>query len=83
MDTGITNPNGVILSPDQTLLYVGDTAGRFVYSFRLLPDGSLADKEPYYHLHVPEGTPGSNADGMTVDTLGNLYVATELGVQIG
>jgi gluconolactonase len=82
VDSGIANPNGVILSPDQTLLYVADTAGQFVYSFRIASDGSLTDREPFYHLHVQEGTPGSSADGMTVDTLGNLYVATELGVQV-
>jgi len=82
LETGITNPNGVVLSPDQTLLYVADTAGQFVYSFRIAADGALTDKEPFYHLHVQEGSPGSNADGMTVDTLGNLYVATELGVQV-
>ena len=82
VDTGITNPNGVTLSPDQTLLYVADTDGQFVYSFRIAADGSLTDKEPFHHLHLEEGTPGSHADGMTVDTLGNLYVATELGVQV-
>lgn len=82
VDTGIASPNGVILSPDQTLLYVADTAGQFVYSFRIAPDGSLTDKEPFYHLHLHEGSPGSRADGMTVDTLGNLYVTTELGVQV-
>jgi gluconolactonase len=82
VDQGIARPNGVILSPDQSLLYVADTAGQFVYSFRIASDGSLTDKEPFYHLHLQEGTPGSNADGMTVDTLGNLYVTTELGVQV-
>ena len=69
VDTGITNPNGVTLSPDQTLLYVADTDGQFVYSFRIAADGSLTDKEPFHHLHLEEGTPGSHADGMTVDTL--------------
>jgi gluconolactonase len=82
VDEGIVRPNGVVLSPDQTLLYVADTAGQFVYSFRIASDGSLTDKEPFYHLHLQEGTSGSNADGMTVDTLGNLYVTTELGVQV-
>jgi gluconolactonase len=82
VDTGIVNPNGVILSPDQTLLYIADTAGQFVYSFRIAADGSLTDKEPFYHLHLEEGTAASHADGMTVDTLGNLYVTTELGVQV-
>jgi gluconolactonase len=82
VDVGIARPNGVVLSPDQTLLYVADTAGQFVYSFRIAADGTLTDKEPFYHLHLQEGLPGSNADGMTVDTLGNLYVTSEVGVQV-
>jgi gluconolactonase len=82
VDAGIARPNGVVLSPDQTLLYVADTAGQFVYSFRIAADGTLTDKEPFYHLHLQEGLPGSNADGMTVDTLGNLYVTSEVGIQV-
>ncbi len=82
VNTGLAHPNGVLLSPDQTLLYVADTDGQFVYSFRIASDGSLTDEEPFYHLHLQEGTPGSRADGMTVDALGNLYVATDLGVQV-
>jgi len=53
-----------------------------VYSFRIAADGTLTDKEPFYHLHLQEGLPGSNADGMTVDTLGNLYVTSEVGIQV-
>src|SRR5262249_18478737 len=34
VDTGIAQPNGVLLSPDQSLLYVADTKGQFVYSFQ-------------------------------------------------
>jgi gluconolactonase len=81
VDTGITEPNGVILTPDQSLLLVADTQGQLVYSFQVQPDGSLAHKQPYFHLHVPAGSPRSGADGMTVDTNGNLYVATTMGVQ--
>jgi gluconolactonase len=81
VDTGITEPNGVILTPDQSLLLVADTQGQLVYSFQVQPDGSLADKQPYFYLHVPAASPRSGADGMTVDTNGNLYVATAMGVQ--
>lgn len=81
VDAGITEPNGVILTPDQTLLLVADTQGQMVYSFRVQADGSLAHKQPYFYLHVPEGSPRSLADGMTVDTNGNLYVATAMGLQ--
>ena len=47
----------------------------------MLPDGSLTNKQRYFHLHLPDATSGSGADGMTVDTNGTLYVTTALGIQ--
>lgn len=82
VDEGVTYPNGVRLSPDQSLLYVADTQGQFVWSYQITDDGSLAYKQRYYHLHLADGASGSKADGLTLDTKGWLYVATELGVQI-
>ncbi len=81
VDTGITAPNGVVLTPDQSLLYVADTRGRFVYSFQIQKDGSLTHKQPYCHLHVDGNRTDSGADGMKVDVLGRLYVATPMGLQ--
>jgi gluconolactonase len=81
VDTGIDEPNGVTLTPDQGLLLVADTKGQLVYSFQVQADGSLGQKQPYFYLHVPAGSPRSGANGMKVDTKGNLYVATEMGVQ--
>jgi len=81
LDTGIEFPAGVCLSPDQTLLYVSDLVGQFVYSFQIQPDGALAYKQRYHHLHLPDDPRGSGADGMCVDAEGRLYVATELGIQ--
>jgi gluconolactonase len=82
VDTGIEFPNGVTMSADQTMLLVADSAGSVVYSFSIQPDGSLANKEPFFHLHVAEGAGRSSADGLAVDADGRLYVATELGVQV-
>lgn len=82
VDAIINRPNGVVLSPDQTLLYVADAAGQYVYSFQIQPDGSLAHKQPFFHLHVPEGAMESAADGMTVDAEGRLYVTTAMGLQV-
>jgi sugar lactone lactonase YvrE len=82
VDSGIERPNGVILSPDQTLLYVADSVGQFVYSFQVQPDGSLKHKQPYFHLRLAHGATSSGADGMTVDADGRLYVATRIGVQV-
>lgn len=81
VDTGIARPNGVRFTPDQSLLLVADTAGQFVYSFVVQPDGTLAYKQPYHHLHLVDGKTESGADGMTVDTMGRLYVATSAGLQ--
>ena len=81
VDSGMARPNGVVLSPDQTLLFVADTAGQFVYSFQIRPDGSLTHKQPYFRLHLADGATQSGADGMTVDSQGNVYVSTQLGLQ--
>jgi sugar lactone lactonase YvrE len=81
-DEGIARPNGIIASPDQTLITVADTDGRFTWSFQRQPDGKLAYKQQYGHLHVPDETSSSGADGMTVDTEGRIYVTTRLGLQV-
>ena len=82
VDTGIERPNGVVLTTDQQFLLVSDTAGRFVYSLQIQPDGSLTHKQKFFHLHTADGSNRSQADGMTVDEEGRLYVTTEMGVQV-
>ena len=81
VDKGLNFPNGVCLSPDQSLLYVADMKGRFIWSYQIAADGTLAAKQRYYHLHLADGSTQSDADGMTVDAEGRLYVTTEMGVQ--
>lgn len=82
VDTGLKFPNGITLSPDQSLLYVADYLSHWVYSYQIQPNGSLAYKQRYYHLHVPDTADDSGADGMCVDREGRLYVATRMGVQV-
>ena len=82
VDTGLKFSNGITLSPDQTLLYVADSRTHWVYSYQIQPDGSLAHKQRYYHLHVPDTADDSGADGMRTDREGRLYVATRMGIQI-
>ena len=81
VDEGLLLPNGIVLSPDQSLLYVADTKGQFVYSYQVKPDGSLQYKQPYFHLHLPDAATGSGADGLATDTNGMLYIASALGIQ--
>jgi sugar lactone lactonase YvrE/enterochelin esterase-like enzyme len=79
---GIEFPNGIALSPDESLLAVDDSRGRWVWSFQVEPDGSLIDGEPFYRLEAPDESSATGADGLTFDSLGYLYVTTKLGVQI-
>jgi gluconolactonase len=79
---GITFPNGVRLSPDQSLLMVADTANKWVWSYQVQEDGSLANGEPFYRLETQDDSSASGADGMALDTEGYLWVATRLGIQV-
>lgn len=82
LDTGLEFPNGLALSPDQALLYVADSGKRWVYSFQIQTDGSLANKRQCFELKVPADTGDSGVDGLKVDTDGRLYAATKLGIQV-
>jgi sugar lactone lactonase YvrE len=82
MATEMKFPNGIALSPDQTWLYVPDSQSHWVNSFQVLSDGTLANKQKYYHLHVPDTADLSGADGMRTDRDGRLYVATRMGIQV-
>ncbi|MFN7927007.1 MAG: SMP-30/gluconolactonase/LRE family protein [Blastocatellia bacterium] len=82
VDTGLRFSNGVTLSPDQTLLYVAENRTHWVYSYQIQADGTLAYKQRYYWLHIPDAFDDSGSDGMRTDRNGLLYVATRLGVQI-
>lgn len=95
VDTGITAPNGIALSPDQGTLAVSDSRGRHVWTFRIEPDGSLSAKAPYMTLRTevdqkatsPDGrTPVyqtvSRGDGMSSDAGGRWFVSSAMGVQV-
>ncbi len=82
VDTGLNFPNGVTVSPDQSLLYVAEARSHWVWSYQVQPDGSLKHKQRYYHLHMPDTADAAGGDGMRVDRDGRLYVATRMGIQV-
>ena len=75
-------PNGLVTSPDQSLLFAAETRGRFIISWQIQADGTLAHRQVYGHLHLPDHRGDSGADGMTVDTEGRRYVTSHVGIQI-
>ncbi len=71
----------------ETFWNVDTDKDNFVWAYDVRPDGTLAGPRKFCELFLtPEvldrGGRTTSADGMTVDTLGNLYVATYIGLQI-
>jgi gluconolactonase len=66
-----TRPNGVVLSPDESRLYVNDTRQGLIRAYDVAPSGEVSGGEVFARLEDPdaEGAP----DGMTVDATGRLY----------
>lgn len=73
-------PNGLVFSPDESLMYLNDSETGDILVFQVNPDGDL---------HLPEifaniGEMGSmgGADGMVTDLRGNLYTTGPNGLTI-
>ena len=81
----MTLPNGVALSPDESVLYVSqsDPDAAILRRFTIEPDGSLAGGETWIDVtsEVGEANPGL-PDGMAVDKNGNVWATGPGGVII-
>ena len=74
----VMRPNGIVISPDDTTLYVIETeqaegGPRLIRAYDLSPEGTV-DNMRVFHDFLP----GRSGDGMTIDSAGNLYVAAGL-----
>jgi gluconolactonase len=63
-------PNGIVFSPDESRLYVNDTRHNHIRVFDVNNDGSLSNGKIFAEM---ESNAEGAADGMKVDTDGNLY----------
>jgi enterochelin esterase-like enzyme len=82
IDQGLHAASGLAFSPDGTLFFAAESSSQWVYSYVVGPDGTFADKQSYYWLHMTDIPNNSGAEAMAVDTHRNLYVATRMGVQV-
>ncbi|MDN3656645.1 SMP-30/gluconolactonase/LRE family protein [Ferruginibacter paludis] len=82
VDEGIKYPNGVALTPDQTQLYVTESASKWVWIYSINADGTLTNKQRYGWLHVPDNAGNAWSDGLKSDTAGRVYVTSRLGLQV-
>lgn len=77
-----TAPNGVILSPDETVLYVIPSMEKQMWAYPVESPGKLGAGRVFCELRQGPGQSNSGGDGLTVDTQGNLYITSSLGLQI-
>lgn len=74
--SNVPSPNGVALSPDERVLYLGVTRGNAVWRVPLQGDGSVTKVSAFFTSYGPSGP-----DGLAVDQKGRLIVANPgLGV---
>jgi len=87
---GIPNPNGVMLSPDERVLYANDKDGEYLLAFDVAPDGTLSNRRNFARYKSarvaghkdPLVAEDNGADGLAVDSDGRVYVTTNLGVEV-
>jgi Gluconolactonase len=70
--TDLSQPNGIIGTPDGKTLFVADIRARKTWAYDIQPDGELTNKQLRCNM---------GSDGMTLDTEGNLYL-TGRGVTV-
>lgn len=85
IDGTLTRPNGVILSPDGTTLFVAqsDPDAAQIFAYDVAEDGSVSNKRIFADLteFVSEAMPGL-PDGLAMDVEGRLYATGPGGVRI-
>lgn len=74
----IQRPNGVQVSPDDKTLYIVEAnpvenGRRDIRAFDLSPSGDVSNARVLYNFY-----PGRSADGISIDTQGNLYASAGL-----
>jgi len=74
-------PNGIAFSPDESVLYVNDTARRHIRAFDVAPNGTLARQTDRVFADLSGPEPGA-PDGMKVDSAGNVFCGGAGGIYI-
>lgn len=74
-----SKPNGLCLSHDQTRLFINDTDRQHIRVFDVMKNGDISDGRVW--ASVDGQSPGV-ADGMKLDSVGNLYCCGAGGIHV-
>jgi gluconolactonase len=75
-------PNGVILSPDEKTLYVIPTGQAEMMAYPVESPGKLGKGRVFCRLQQTPTQKNGGGDGLSIDSKGNLYIASVAGVQV-
>lgn len=75
-------PNGVILSPDEKTLYVIPSMEKEMWAYPIETPGKINAGKLLCELKQAPGATSGGGDGLTIDTAGNLYITSALGIQV-
>ncbi len=78
VDKALERPNGLAFSPDERVLYVGDTATQTLWAYDIAADGRASGKRLVVDV-TDESKPG-RVDGLRVDSMGLVYVTCPGGI---
>ncbi len=77
IDSTFDKPNGICFSPDESRLYVNESAQHKIYVWDVVNDSTFTNKRLFYT--IPQN---GYADGMKVDSSGNLYCTGPGGIWV-
>lgn len=77
LDNTLNRPNGLSLSPDESILYVGDSEGRTIYVWNIMNDSVISEKTEFAFMNADGYT-----DGMKTDENGFLYSSGPYGIWV-
>jgi len=74
----LQRPNGIVITPDDRLVYVSDRGTQELHRYQVQPDGALKPDGVVYDF-----SPDRGIDGMWLDVEGNIYGAAGKGETTG
>ena len=75
----LVRPNGLILSPDGSTLYVADNGAKKLFAYEVNLPGQPTNPKPFSAMGPDLG---GGCDGMSIDALGRVYATGDEGVYI-
>ncbi|HEV2394431.1 MAG TPA: alpha/beta hydrolase-fold protein [Verrucomicrobiae bacterium] len=82
VDRGLKFATGMACRPDRWLLSVAEGHSKWVDSYQIQPDGTLTNKERFFHLFVTDWDDDAGPESLCYSVEGRQFIATRSGIQI-